>query len=157
MINTNQLNTLLVELKNKYKELLKANDKVVNGNPDRLIDNINPVIEQTETQILLKFVMPIEWKYIEYGSAPHFPNVNAIKDWVEEKPVEWKDSKGEDMSDDSIAYLVGRKIAIEGIPATPLLEEAITQINFYNRCISILKNMFLEEYKAQIIKTWMTV
>ena len=154
MIDTNELNTLLVELKNKYRELLIANDKVVKYNPDKLKDNINPVIEQTEEHIYLKFILPVEWKYIEYGSKPHFPNVEALKQWAEQKPIKWKDDNGDEISSDAVAYLAGKKIAIEGIPATPLLQEAITQCNFYNRCMSIAKNMFLKEYKAQLLRTW---
>ncbi|QIX61853.1 hypothetical protein HER32_11940 [Hymenobacter sp. BT18] len=54
--------------------------------------------------------------HLEYGRGPgKFPSLLAIKEWIGAKGIVPKpDAKGRAVSVDSLAYLIGRKIAREG-------------------------------------------
>lgn len=53
---------------------------------------------------------------LEYGRKPgKFPNLTAIREWIQAKGiVPHPDAKGRAVSVNSLAYLIGRKIATQG-------------------------------------------
>ena len=56
--------------------------------------------------------------YVEFGTKPHWPPRDAIRDWVIEK---FRGRiRGPEL--DSVAFLVQRKIAAKGTPAQPYVE-----------------------------------
>lgn len=69
---------------------------------------------------------------LENGRQPgKFPNVQAIKEWVKNKPVVPRpDKKGKLPSINSLTYLIGRKIANEGIEARPYIQEILNNIDW---------------------------
>lgn len=153
-----KMTALLDELKEVYRQLLYENGAVVQGNPNRLVDNIADLIQVDGDQIKIGFTLPAEWQYVENGASPHWPPVNAIKDWIEQKPVEiLPDSNGRIPTTDQLAFLIGRKIAEEGIEAKHLLEEAIVRTDFYNRMIYIIKEEIAEHANKEIKQILMTL
>lgn len=153
-----KMTALLDELKEVYRQLLYENGAVVQGNPNRLVDNIADLIQVEGDQIKIGFTLPAEWQYVENGASPHWPPVNAIKDWIEQKPVEiLPDSNGRIPTTDQLAFLIGRKIAEEGIEPKHLLEEAIVRTDFYNRMIYIIKEEIAEHANKEIKQILMTL
>lgn len=156
--NQDKILALLNELKEVYRQLLYENDKVVQGNPNRLVDNINSLIKIEGNRLELGFNLPAEWKFVENGSSPHWPPVSAITDWIDQKPVTpYPDSNGRIPTKDQLAFLIGRKIATEGIEAKHLLEEAITRTDFYNRMIFLIKEEMVSHYNKEIKKILLTL
>lgn len=94
------------------------------------------------------------WKYVEYGRLPGtFPNVDALKKWIQIKPViPYPNKNGKIPSIDSLAYLIGRKIERVGIEPKyylnntldaldlTFLDEAITN-SLANRFTNTLKEV----------------
>lgn len=87
--------------------------------------------------ISVKVSMLEYWQYVEKGSKPHWPPIDAIKKWIEVKPVipqvmtltRHTKTKGDVQYQvlptvKQLAYLISRKISIEGTPAHPFFEEA---------------------------------
>lgn len=66
------------------------------------------------------------WKYVEYGSKPHFPPVDALITWIEKKPVHPKD--GLVKNNRQLAYLIGRKIERDGIEAGNQLATTLEEL-----------------------------
>ena len=63
-------------------------------------------------------------KYLEEGTPPHFPPVDAIKEWIRNKNLEvLPDEKGNLPTEDQLAFLIGRKISLAGTAAVPLMQE----------------------------------
>lgn len=71
------------------------------------------------------------WKYIESGRRPgSFPPVDAIRRWIQVKPIVPKrDSNGRLPTQNQLAFLIGRKIATEGIEPVPVMKDALTRLN----------------------------
>lgn len=59
--------------------------------------------------------------YVELGTKPHWPNMQALRDWVRIKfgLTEEKEIR-------SVAYLVGRKISLRGTEAVHVFKNAAT-------------------------------
>lgn len=78
------------------------------------------------------FTMPVYWKYIEEGTRPHFPPLDAIKEWIRIKPIiPYPDKYGKIPSTNSVAYMVAKKISEEGTQPKNLLEKTILQCEPY--------------------------
>lgn len=151
--NQERILALLNELKEVYRQLLYQNDAVVQGNPNRLVDNINSLIKIDGNRLELGFNLPAEWKYVENDTRPHWPPPPALEKWIQEKPVQHSDN----ITDKQLAYLVGRKIAEFGTEGKHLLEQAITQTDFYNRMIYIINTEVAAHYNKEIKRLLMTL
>lgn len=142
---------LLDQLRETYRQLLYQNNHVVSGNPNKLADNISDLVEVEGNTIKLGFTLPAEWKFIENDTRPHWPPPQAIEDWVRLKPVDkYPLPNGKLPTDKQVAFLVGRKIAVEGTTGDHLLEEAIIRTDFFNRMIRIIQNEMAEHASKEI-------
>lgn len=68
------------------------------------------------------------WKYVEYGRRPlsRFPPLDKILEWIKVKPVVPRPfDNGKLPTEKQLAFLIGRKIAEEGIKPTPALDTAV--------------------------------
>lgn len=96
-----------------------------------LLDSIQYIYQHKGNEYSISLSLAHYWKYIEYGRKPgKFPPIDAILSWVKIKPIiPSPDKNGRIPSPKSLAYLIGRKIANQGIPAQPLLRNAVTATN----------------------------
>ena len=75
--------------------------------------------------MVVSFDLPEYWKYIENGTRPHWPPLDAIAKWIEIKPVIPRPmDNGKIPTTKQLAYLIGRKIARVGTEGTHDLETA---------------------------------
>jgi hypothetical protein len=70
------------------------------------------------------------WKFVEGGRKPGtFPPVDAIRKWIEVKPIVPRpDKNGRLPTIEQLSFLIGRKIATQGIPATPALKLSLDSV-----------------------------
>lgn len=69
------------------------------------------------------------WKYVENGTGPHWPPRNKILEWIKVKPVIPRPSaNGITPSDQSLAFLIQRKIANEGTEGKHHLEKTVDSV-----------------------------
>lgn len=94
------------------------------------------------------------WKCVEYGRKPgSFPNVNALIKWIQVKPVLPRPYKKRLPSQESLAFLIGRKIKNDGIPAKPLLAETLEELDK----MQIIEQRIDEKIKDDITVTFNTL
>lgn len=122
------LEEYIVEVMKRYQDELIRDNKIATGN---LLNNINYVIEKNDTQIWVGLKLEDYWKYVEYGREPgKFPPVDKIREWISAKPIlPNADSRGKLPTPEQLAYLVGRKIALEGIEAGTQLTRTLEEFN----------------------------
>lgn len=92
------------------------------------------------------------WEYVENGRRPgKFPPPNRIKEWISVKPVRpYPDSRGKLPTTDQLAFLIGRKIAREGIVPRPFFKPAQEETEAYFKVA--LENAIDEDVAAFIEK-----
>lgn len=128
-------NNFVVELKNK----LKANDSYASGD---LVNSIRGIVKQNGKYIVISIQLEDYWKFIENGTKPHFPPVDAIKNWISVKPVLPRPLKsGKLPTDNQLAYLIGRKISKVGTKAKPFLKPTITDFDLVGKIYDEVTNL----------------
>ena len=117
-----EVNQLIDDLKAKHEALgMKASG--------RWLNELEAIFEISESSFLGKIFGAKYTKQLEQGREPgSFPPVQAIKDWIEQKPITPKDN----ITIDSLAYLIGRKIQQvgwnrENFGGVDLVSQVITQ------------------------------
>lgn len=121
----NDFGKFLVE---EYKDNLILED--VNAS-DNLYNSVTYMVERNDKTFEVKLLLADYWKYVEKGrrAGGKFPPVSAIERWIEVKPVLPRPmSNGKLPTNKQLAYLIGRKIAIEGISPKPLLQRSVDDV-----------------------------
>lgn len=102
---------------------LGANRSYASGT---LGDTLEKIIEINDNAYSLKISLQDYWKYVENGRKPgKFPPPWAIQEWITVKPVKpYPLNNGKLPTIKQLSYLIGRKIAEEGIQPKPFFEPA---------------------------------
>ena len=125
----------VVELKNK----LKANGSNASGD---LSKSLKGIVKQNGKYIVVSIQLNEYWKFIENGTKPHFPPVDAIKKWISVKPILPRPLKsGKLPTDNQLAYLIGRKISKVGTKAKPFLKTTITDFDLVGKIYDEVTNL----------------
>ena len=117
------------ELVEHYRQTLT--DKKINASYE-LSNSLKYIINtQTKGRFEVNLSLLEYWKYIENGrKAGKMPPIDAIEKWVEIKPVLPRPrSNGKLPTQRQLAYLIARKIGLEGIAPKPILAENVENLN----------------------------
>ena len=111
----------------KYQMGLIDKNSIASG---RLLDSAKYIVNYEDGVYELSISLEEWWKYLEEGTLPHWPTVNAIRDWITVKQiVPYPDSKGKVPSVEQLAFLIGRKISQEGTDGRWILRDALEEMN----------------------------
>ena len=156
MIDTGFDNLLnaLSEYKNAvavhYKDRLVADDKKATG---QLINSISTEIKVGSDTFEVVLNVVDYFKYVEEGrKSGKFPPPNAILKWINAKPVIPRPMHGKLPTKQQLAFLIGRKIATEGIEAGHQLRDTVQAINA--EFIPKLEAALQEDFDAYAIKVY---
>ena len=134
------LNEYAIEFRNTLQDSYIEDDRIASG---ELLNSIDYIIEKDNIQISVSVKIADYYKYLETGTKPHWPPVNAILDYIKVKPILPRpDSNGKLPTPEQLAFLIGRKISEQGTEGTnnfhktadsvnakyiPLIEDAISK------------------------------
>lgn len=128
----NDFGRFLVE---EYQDNLILEDAIASKT---LYNSLQYKVENGNNSFEVKLSLEDYWKYIENGRKPgKFPPISAIKRWIEIKP--------ELPTTAQLAYLISRKIGLEGIKPRPILQKSIDDV------FEVMRE-FLEEALAKDIQ-----
>lgn len=137
------LRRVLEEYGKHAETLYKYNIALAGKNASRTLANNTKYFVKSEG-VTFSVGLRLEeyWKFVEYGRKPgKFPPPSAILKWIEVKPVIPRpDDKGRIPKPQTLAFLIGRKIATEGIKPTPVLQTTVEELN----------NTFLERIREAL-------
>ena len=120
---------------------LDSNGTTASGD---LKNSIRGLVNQNGKYITISIQLDEYWRFIEFGTRPHFPPINAIKRWISVKPVLPKPlPSGKLPTANQLAYLIGRKISKEGTKSQPFLKPTISDFNLigkvYDEVVKLLE------------------
>lgn len=115
-------------LRNKLQDEYIKDNKIASG---ELLNSCEYVVEYDERQISVSLDLASWWKYVEYGRQPgKFPPPDKILEWIRIKPIIPREGvNGKLPTEKQLSYLIGRKIALEGIDAGNYLQMSVKEIN----------------------------
>lgn len=114
------LQALANDVKAGYIDQLKKHGHYTTmGDAVRLIDSVETVVTLDDRTFTVSLKLNEYWKYVEWDTRPHWPPPEAIRRWVDIKPVLPRpDANGKIPSPQSLAFLIGRKISKYGTTGT---------------------------------------
>lgn len=120
----NDFGKFLVE---EYKDNLILNDKNAS---DALYNSVKYQVHTDRGRIEVNLSLLDYWKYIENGrKAGKWPPVSAIEKWIEVKPILPRPmDNGQLPTAQQLAFLISRKIGLEGIAPQPLLQQSVDSV-----------------------------
>lgn len=108
---------------NNFIKEIDSNNKIASGNFRNLTSY---EVEINGGHYIIYMNMPAYWKYVEYGRNPgKWPPRKPIEDWIRVKPLVPTAKNGKVPTTEQLAFLIQRKIGLEGIEPTPILSNAI--------------------------------
>lgn len=127
----NNLRSVLLDyaiaLQNKYKDNLLLSDRVATG---ELVKSVKYKLDFKDKEFIIYLDLEDYYKYVENGTRPHFPPVNAILNWIKAKPILPTPMKnGKLPTPNQLAYLIGRKISEVGTEGSHDLEKSSKTIS----------------------------
>lgn len=130
LLDTAELEAVLRELgedvRQGYMDELLQHDRKATGT---LLDSVTAIVDVQGDVYEVKLQLADYWKYVEEGTAPHWPPRKAILDWIKAKPVIPRpDSKGRIPSQESLAFLISRKIARVGTEGSHDLQKTLDAV-----------------------------
>lgn len=141
-----EIDKLCQDLLNLYKKNLEESGHNASHN---LENSATYSIKTGDYWFELYFNLEDYWKYLEYGTNPHFPPVSAIEEWIKVKPIV-PDNRGEKIPNTKqLAYLIGRKISIEGTKPTHILENTLNS-DLVNTLVEQVGNIIVEQINKEI-------
>lgn len=162
------LNLYTAELAGKIRQNLRDQNINASYNLFNSIDvhvvRDDPSGQKSQYRIVLN--LEEYWKNIEYGrrAGSKFPPIEDIKHWLQVKPImPREDDSGKIPTEEQLTYLIGRKIARDGIQPRPFVENAIndTLDEFYTNihealskdAVSIIEEIFTNSFNGEKLKT----
>lgn len=159
----NDLNDLFPNLRNvlesygkalveNYREGLEDGGHIATKN---LYNSVKAYVRVDKSSYLVEFTMPDYGEYLEQGTKPHFPPIDAIQKWIRvKKIVPRRDDQGKLPTEKQLAYLIARKISEDGTERTGLFEKANTlTLNEWEKKIEKALNDDLDLNLVEIIET----
>lgn len=143
--------TTIQDITNNFCTELR--NRLSNNNTDasgKLSKSIKGIVKQSGKWVTISIQMEEYWRYIENGTKPHFPPIDAIKKWISVKPVLPRPLKnGKLPTTNQLAYLIGRKIAKKGTLPQPFLKPTLTDFDLvgkvYNEVVNLINKQITEE------------
>lgn len=110
-------------LRNQYQDNLIRDGKIASG---KLLNSVEYEVRFDERAIWLQLRLEDYYKWVENGRQPgKFPPPDKILEWIRIKPIIPDNRTGKLPTEQQLAFLIGRKIAEEGIEPGNQLHQAI--------------------------------
>lgn len=135
----NALENMARQIRLQYKNALIRDDKIASGD---LLNSVDYIIEKNGGVYEVSLDLEWYWKILEEGvngtennvGSPYSfshktVNIDAMKNWIKIKPVIPRPINGKLPTENQLAFLIGRKIARDGLEPHHYLEDITDRLN----------------------------
>ena len=119
---TNEIKAICSELLERYKRAVEDSGHVASGG---LVNTATYQVVVGGSWLEVSFNLEEHWKYLENGTRPHFPPINAIEQWISVKHIVPRPYNGKVPTTRQLAFLIARGISKNGTKPTKLLQQTI--------------------------------
>lgn len=119
---TGEIQKICGELLERYKQEIKNNGHEASG---KLESTASCKLNFNGRYLEVIFNLEEYWKYLENGTQPHFPPVDAIEQWITVKHIIPTTNTGKVPTTRQLAYLIARGISEHGTKGTKLLQQTL--------------------------------
>lgn len=119
---TQDIQEICAELLERYKQGIKDSGHSASGD---LVNTARYFTTWNGRYFVLYFNLQEYWKYLENGTQPHFPPVEAIEKWIRVKHIIPTTNSGRVPSTKQLAFIIARGISVKGTKPTKILQHTI--------------------------------
>ena len=119
---TDNINNIVQDLLNRYKQKMKDENHIASGN---LYNTAKYKCSFDGKWFEVSFILDSTWRYLENGTKPHFPPLEAIEKWITVKHIIPTTDNGRVPTTRQLAFLIARGISKNGTKPTKLLQHTI--------------------------------
>ena len=119
---TGEIKQLVSDLLERYKQSIRESGHDASG---ELASTDTYKVAFNGKYLEISFNLQDYWKYIENGTKPHFPPMEAIERWITIKHIIPRTNNGQVPTTKQLAYLISRGISQKGTKPTKLLQKTI--------------------------------
>lgn len=121
----------------------------------KLSKSIKGIVKMNDKYLTISISLEDYWKYIEYGTNPHFPPVDKIREWIRVKPVLPRPlASGKLPTENQLAFLIGRKISKFGTKPKPFLNNTKEEFDLvgkvYNATLELITKQLEQEINEEL-------
>ena len=140
-----EINKILNDFLYEYLDNSLNDKRTATGN---LATNGKPFVHINGQVYTIGVSMEDYWKWAENGRKPSkFPPIEKIKEWIRIKPVLPRQINGKLPTENQLAYLISRKIAIEGTEGSHLFEKTINEFDLIAKLYDAVANIIMSKVK----------
>lgn len=156
LLELTELQQVLEDYAKEAEEMYKYQIALGRKNASRrLTDTVKSNVVVGDQSYEVTLTLQHYWKYIEHGrpAGKKFPPMKAILDWISVKPVIPRpDEDGNIPSPQTLAFLIGRKIHLEGIEPHPALKATQEELDMiYHERLSAALGHDVANYIRKLI------
>lgn len=119
---TQGINNICADLLERYKQSIKDSGHSASGD---LANTARYITKWNGKYFELYFKLQDYWRYLENGTKPHFPPIEAIERWITVKHIIPTTNSGKIPSTKQLAFLIARGISKNGTKPTKLLQQTV--------------------------------
>lgn len=146
------IQNIINEFTDTLKSVISSNGSNASGT---LSKSIKGIVKMNDKYLTVSISLEDYWKYIEYGTNPHFPPVDKIREWVRVKPVLPRPlASGKLPTENQLAFLIGRKISKFGTKPKPFLNNTKEEFDLvgkvYNATLELITKQIEQEITEEL-------
>lgn len=146
------IQNIINEFTDTLKSVISSNGSNASGT---LSKSITGIVKMNDKYLTVSISLEDYWKYIEYGTNPHFPPVDKIREWIRVKPVLPRPlASGKLPTENQLAYLIGRKISKFGTKPKPFLNNTKEEFDLvgkvYNATLELITKQLEQEINEEL-------
>lgn len=146
------IQNIINEFTDTLKSVISSNGSNASGT---LSKSITGIVKMNDKYLTVSISLEDYWKYIEYGTNPHFPPVDKIREWIRVKPVLPRPlASGKLPTENQLAFLIGRKISKFGTKPKPFLNNTKEEFDLvgkvYNATLELITKQLEQEITEEL-------
>lgn len=146
------IQNIINEFTDTLKSVISSNGSNASGT---LSKSITGIVKMNDKYLTVSISLKDYWKYIEYGTNPHFPPVDKIREWIRVKPVLPRPlASGKLPTENQLAFLIGRKISKFGTKPKPFLNNTKEEFDLvgkvYNATLELITKQLEQEINEEL-------
>lgn len=141
---TDEIKTIVGDLLQRYKDEIKNSGHSASGDLEK---TARYKLQFSGRYFEVIFQLQDYWKYLENGTKPHFPPIDAIERWIQVKRIVPRTVTDKVPTTRQLAFLISREISVNGTKPTKLLQKTIDGAD---DLISLMLDEFANQMQEQI-------
>ena len=141
---TDEIKTIVGDLLQRYKDEIKKSGHSASGDLEK---TAKYKLQFSGRYFEVIFQLQDYWKYLENGTRPHFPPIDAIERWIQVKRIVPRTVTDKVPTTRQLAFLISREISVNGTKPTKLLQKTIDGAD---DLISLMLDEFANQMQEQI-------